>query len=84
MLAAGAIMTPAYGVPSAAALYFASRYLIPAYQNFDPNARSAVPKDMPEYKHRPKTAAAPCPRMQHGKKMTGTLKGTGTMHIRRR
>lgn len=81
-LAAGAIMTPIYGVPSAAAIYLTARYLIPAYQNYAPIAKSAVPEDMPDYKHRSRTTVVP--KMKHGKKAPGGLKSTGTARLRRR
>lgn len=84
MLAAGTILTPTYGVPSAAAIYFTARYLIPAYQNYAPIAPSAVPEDMPNYKHRSKNSSVPCPKMKHGKKSPGGLRSTGTVHMKRR
>jgi hypothetical protein len=83
-LAAGAILTPLYSVPSAAAIYLTARYLIPAYQNYAPSARSAVPGDMPDYKPRAKLSGATSSKMKNGKKAPGSLKSTGTVHLRRR
>lgn len=83
-VAVNAGMIPIVGIPSAAAVYFAARYIIPAYQNFAPSAPSAVPQGMPEYKHRSVGAATTSTKMKNGKKAYVPLKGSGTIHLKRR